>query len=413
MAKKSGKQTRAEKGGDDGGRRQPAPIHRILVMLAATLPLWHAQTAREMLYPLFSSAPTRALSASVPATAIMLLFLVAISTRKAARSLSWRTLWLVFGAWKVLTDPLIVNLGEVLMRRGLGPGVVFGRILVDAVPNVATWIWVLNSFNCKEVRRKILFYRDHGGEATLTRDSVQRARWIPDWFLPFALLASQVWPFELPRLSCVPECYIVSHTSSDSLTNTEMRRSQQPSCFSLQLQIHGIVLSALALLSPSSEPRKVPRSSQPPHPTQQIAHSPLPSRLFALVSLVALAHFAARFSTHCPTSPATSAETGLLSSRKSVTGWISVGEYDVPGPDGDALTMRYLRADHSLLGGLWVGRSRTELAYRTGSREPVAEKEVVRNAESIFSTFLLQEIVRLVNRPPELPSKKPEQGLVM
>lgn len=333
-------------------------------MLAATLPLWHAQTARKMLYPLFSSAPTRALSASVPATAIMLLLLVAISTRKAARSLSWRTLWLVFGAWKVLTDPLIVNLGEVLMRRGLGPGVVFGRILVDAVPNVATWIWVLNSFNCKE-----------------------RAHWIPNWFLPFALLASQVRPFELPRLGCVPECYI----------------------------IHGIVLSALALLSPSSEPRKVPRSSQHPHPPQQIAHSPLPSRLFALVSLVALAHFAARFSTHCPTSPSLSAGDGLLASRKSVTGWISVGEHDMPGlgSDDDHLTMRYLRADHSLLGGLWVGRSRRELERRKAARQEATEKDVVRNAEAIYSTFLLQELVRLVIRPPELPSKKPEQGLVI
>ena len=121
-------------------------------MLVATLPLWHAQIAREMLHPLFSSAPTRALSSSVPATAIMLLLLVAISTRKAARNLSWRTLWLIIGAWKILSDPLIANLGEILMRRGLGPGVVFGRILVDAIPNVATWIWILNSFYCKEVR---------------------------------------------------------------------------------------------------------------------------------------------------------------------------------------------------------------------------------------------------------------------
>lgn len=162
MAKKSVKQIRAEKGGDDGGRYQPAAIHRILVMLAASLPIWHTQTAREMLYPLFSSAPTRALSASVPATAIMLLLLVAISTRKTARSLSWRTLWLIIGAWKTLSDPLIVKFGGNLMQRGLGPGVVFGRILVDAVPNVATWIWILNSFHCKEVRRISDFFQRFG-----------------------------------------------------------------------------------------------------------------------------------------------------------------------------------------------------------------------------------------------------------
>lgn len=251
-------------------------------------------------------------------------------------------------------------------------------------------------------------------ERPLTLCSAQRARWLPSWFLPFALMASQVWPLELQPLTCAPECYIVSLTSSDAFASSRLCRSQQPSCFSLQLQIHGILLSALALLSPSSEPRKIPRSSRHPSPAHQLAHSPFSIRLFALFSLVAVAHFAAQFSTHCPTSPSLSAVDGVLASRKSVTGWISVGEYDVPGPDGDdVLTMRYLRADHSLLGGLWVGRSRTELAHRTGSRGPVTEKEVVRNAESIFSTFLLQEIVRLVVRPPELPSKKPEQGLVM
>lgn len=212
----------------------------------------------------------------------------------------------------------------------------------------------------------------------------------------------------------MPECYIVGDAGRETFASSRLRRSQQPSCFSLQLQIHGILLSALALLSPSSEPRKIPRSSRHPTPAHQLAHSPFPIRLFALFSLVAVAHFAAQFSTHCPTSPSLSTGDGLLAHRKSVTGWISVGEYDVPGPDGDEdLTMRYLRADHSLLGGLWVGHSRTELARRTGSRRSPAEKDVVRNAESIFSTFLLQEIVRLVVRPPELPYKKPEQGLVM
>ena len=255
----------------------------------------------------------------------------------------------------------------------------------------------------------------HGGEWSLINNPVQRARWIPNWFLPSALLASQVWPFELQRLTRVPECYTVGDAGRETFVSSRLRRSQQPSCFSLQLQIHGILLSALALLSPSSEPRKIPRSSRHPSPAHQLAHSPFRTRLFALFSLVAVAHFAAQFSTHCPTSPSLSAGDGLLASRKSVTGWISVGEYDMPGlgSDGDDSTMRYLRADHSLLGGLWVGHSRTELARRTGSRRSPAEKDVVRNAETIFSTFLLQEIVRLVVRPPELPAKKPEQGLVM
>lgn len=69
--------------------------------------------------------------------------------------------------------------------------------------------------------------------------------------------------------------------------------------------------------------------------------------------------------------------------------------------------MRYLRADHSLLGGLWIGASRDQVVAEMEASgislwAKVDEVEVVRRAESIYSTFILQEVCRLVVRtlPP-------------
>ncbi|GAA5987962.1 hypothetical protein JCM10908_007291 [Rhodotorula pacifica] len=316
-----------------------------------------------MLHPLFSAAPTQALSAAITTNAILLACAAALLTSKYARWLSWRTLWLLIAGWEIASDSLIAVLGERLMRLGLDSGVVVGRLLLEAVPTLATWIWLANSTNCKE-----------------------RSRILPAWFLPLAFLGCQICPLRLPRIKCFPECYI--------------------------LQTHGVLLSTIALLSPSPEPRKVPRSAQHPQPPRTLAHSSPFARLASLGAILALAHFVARFSTHCLTSPSPTTETGLEASRRSVTGWISVGEYDLPSQQGN-LTMRYLRADHSLLGGLWIGPSRAELAAASIPHHAVEEEEVVRRAESIYSTFILQELVRLVVRPPDLPTKAPEQGLII
>ncbi|GAA5863907.1 hypothetical protein JCM3774_004414 [Rhodotorula dairenensis] len=345
-----------------GGNLSPI-VHRLAALLMATLPLWHTRSAQEMLHPLFSSGPTQATAASVTSNAIMLLVFAGLANRDFSRRLSWRWLWLIIGAWKVTSDLIVEAFGEELMALGPDTGVVVGRCLLNAVPDVATWVWVLNSFSCTE-----------------------RARYVPPWYLPVALLASKVWPFELAGLDLVPECYV--------------------------LQTHGILLAALSILSPALEPRKMPRSTLHRVSTWRLGHLSLPVRLIALVALAAMAHTAAQFSTHCLTSPAVRTTDGLLASRKSVTGWISVGEYTLPDARGD-LTMRYLRADHSLLGGLWVGPSRTDLVRRSTVHDEVADAVVVRNAESIYSTFLLQELVRLVVRPPELPFTKPERGLVI
>lgn len=126
---------------------------RIGALLAATLPLWHARTPQEMLHPLFSSAPTQAAHTKVTSYAIMLVLFAGLAQRDAIRTLSWRSLWLVIGVWKVLSNLFVQAFGEELMSLGTGTGVVAGQLLLTAVPNVGTWIWILNSVACTEVRR--------------------------------------------------------------------------------------------------------------------------------------------------------------------------------------------------------------------------------------------------------------------
>ncbi|BGP25329.1 hypothetical protein JCM10295v2_004252 [Rhodotorula toruloides] len=137
------------------------------------------------------------------------------------------------------------------------------------------------------------------------------------------------------------------------------------------------------------------------------------SRTLVFVAVLALAHTVALTSSHCPIS-FSALPPGVLASRRSVTGWITVGEHLMPPPDGSHerdFTLRYLRADHSLLGGLWVGPSRDMLRMQYGA-EPT-EDETVRRAESIYSTFILQEALRLVKPPKDVPHQSPEQGLVI
>jgi len=66
------------------------------------------------------------------------------------------------------------------------------------------------------------------------------------------------------------------------------------------------------------------------------------------------------------------------------------------------MTFRFLRADHSLLGGLWVGPSRAELRRvrrRDGRGGEPDEREVVRRAESIYVRRLLAPSFRSFARP--------------
>ena len=72
-----------------------------------------------------------------------------------------------------------------------------------------------------------------------------------------------------------------------------------------------------------------------------------------------------------------------LDRRESITGMITVIE-------NSDLGYRVLKCDHSLLGGLWTGIKR---------KEGVSEEEAVDQADSVYSAFLLQEAIQLVERP--------------
>ncbi|KAI5119168.1 hypothetical protein M0805_008651 [Coniferiporia weirii] len=84
----------------------------------------------------------------------------------------------------------------------------------------------------------------------------------------------------------------------------------------------------------------------------------------------------------------------ILSSTPSITGRIVVGEDYTHG-------FRFLRADHSLLGGVWVGTR--HLAKMDRDAEYVRDSNGVKLGDSIYSAFVLQEAARLQER--ETPQK--------
>lgn len=102
----------------------------------------------------------------------------------------------------------------------------------------------------------------------------------------------------------------------------------------------------------------------------------------------------------------------ILASRQSTTGRVAVVEYDM---DGRGSWIRALKADHSLLGGLWIGPARQQVLRQTKKDAAQAnladEIEAVKIAQSIYSTFHIQEAVRFVERP--LQRAATERGLVM
>jgi hypothetical protein len=80
---------------------------------------------------------------------------------------------------------------------------------------------------------------------------------------------------------------------------------------------------------------------------------------------------------------------------------ISVGEHTIAAPNGaEGYRFRYLRADHSLLGGLWTGVSEMELKRM---RSEVTEEEVVQRAESIYvsSTRWPHSMMVLADESPD------------
>ncbi|KAJ4479319.1 spermidine synthase [Lentinula aciculospora] len=104
----------------------------------------------------------------------------------------------------------------------------------------------------------------------------------------------------------------------------------------------------------------------------------------------------------------------ILSSVQSTTGLIVVGEAMTPlkkdleayEKAGTIHSVRYLRAAHSLLGGVWFGPRAMALAE---DDKPLRDSIGVVLGDSIYGTFVLQEAARLVNST----QKAPENALII
>lgn len=99
-----------------------------------------------------------------------------------------------------------------------------------------------------------------------------------------------------------------------------------------------------------------------------------------------------------------------LLKQHSKTGLVIVAEHTLPS----GLAFRYLRADHSLLGGRWILDTLDDDAFKIASQEMSGLLHGGQGVgESIFSAFVLQEAVRLIARVGEPEDGTEEQALVM
>ena len=104
----------------------------------------------------------------------------------------------------------------------------------------------------------------------------------------------------------------------------------------------------------------------------------------------------------------------ILSAEQSVTGVITVAEW-LPPPnykeadDGSMHSLRYLRASHSLLGGVWV-RDKVETL---DNEEPVRDMHNNPLGDTIYAAFVLQEAALLVNSTERGKFNRWRNALVM
>lgn len=101
----------------------------------------------------------------------------------------------------------------------------------------------------------------------------------------------------------------------------------------------------------------------------------------------------------------------ILNSTQSKTGVVVVGEI-LPSADMSSTplhSIRYLRASHSLLGGVWIGDSVATL----DSFPPLTDQDGTPLGDSIYSAFVLQEAVRLVNSTPQGRKGECNNALIM
>jgi hypothetical protein len=72
-------------------------------------------------------------------------------------------------------------------------------------------------------------------------------------------------------------------------------------------------------------------------------------------------------------------------------------------------SLRYLRASHSILGGVWIGDN----ASTRANSAPLLDAEGTPLGDSIYSAFVLQEAIRLVDTSDRAVQSGQEKALFM
>lgn len=130
---------------------KPSLSLRLLASAIAISPFLFEHTATELLYPLFSSAPAHSLETTIPFYSLLVVAFISQRALLKVES-SWRTHWLIIGVWKILSEGIVRYTGQKLLNLGLEKGVLAGRLLLEAIPLLATANWLWDQFSCKEVR---------------------------------------------------------------------------------------------------------------------------------------------------------------------------------------------------------------------------------------------------------------------
>jgi hypothetical protein len=189
---------------------KPSLSLKLLACAISISPFLFDHSATELLHPLFSSAPTHSLATNVSFYSTLAVIFLA---QKAFTTSSWsgRTYWLIIGIWKIVSEGLIKSNGDRLLSLGLDKGVLAGRLMLEAIPLLATANWIWDQQSCRDVRQTSAL--GPVGSADSSFLEKQRSQFLPKWFIPLSWLVSIAPKPQLVAtnlFSKVPSCYIVS-----------------------------------------------------------------------------------------------------------------------------------------------------------------------------------------------------------
>ncbi|KAF8351198.1 spermidine synthase [Amanita rubescens] len=166
----------------------------------------------------------------------------------------------------------------------------------------------------------------------------------------------------------------------------------------IHLALASIAYSALILSPPTPVPRKIQKKS--------IYDTKLMIPIAVLGFWFALPMLTSPILPHPLPAPYTNPHYPLriLSAEQSVTGLIVVAEALPRETDAEVHSMRYLRASHSIIGGVWL----YDKVYILDGHQPVLDSFGAPLGDSIYAAFVLQEAVRLVDT-----TRKTKEGLII